>query len=173
MEGYSIKNYLIVIFVCFICIGCGNKRDVDRFKAEYEKYNDQYVALDLDDTSIVRYSDVDEVNKIIDSGSGVLFFGSPSDNLSRKVIEILLEVADSTDLENIYYLNSLDGVVGIDDVDKKIPLVLFVLDGKIVSYKSGTIDDKVELSDDEVIELYNFYSEGVHKVLQDACDEEC
>ena len=35
------------------------------------------------------------------------------------------------------------------------------------------IDDKVDLSEDETIDLYNIYLEGIHKVLQDACNESC
>ena len=64
--------------------------------------------------------------------------------------------------------------MGIDEIENKnIPLVLFVLEGKIEAYHVGTIEDKVELSEDETIDLYNSYLDCIHKVLQDACDESC
>ena len=165
---------LLIVFLCFLCIGCGKKESVNQFKKEYEKYNDEYFKLNLSEDDEVVYSTTSEVNKIIKSGTGVIFFGSPKDNLSRVVVDILLDVVNNTDLDHIYYLDNLDGITGIDNIEgKKIPLVLFVLDGKIVSYHVGTVNDKVELSDDEIVELYNLYSDGVHQVLQDACDENC
>lgn len=167
------KKLLIVIF-CLLCIGCGKKESVNQFKKEYEKYNDKYFQLNLNEDDEVVYGTTSKINKIIKSGTGVIFFGSPKDNLSRVVVDILLDVVNNTDLDHIYYLDNLDGITGIDNIEsKKIPLVLFVLDGKIVSYHVGTVHDKVELTDDEVVELYNLYSDGVHQVLQDACDESC
>lgn len=166
--------YLFLIFLIFLCCGCDKEGGNNQFVKEYEKYNNDYYKLDLGDTSIFRYSEVDEINKIIKEGTGVIFIGSPKDNLSRRVVDVLFSVADNTDLSDIYYIDSLDEIDGIDNIDGKgIPLVLFVLDGEIVSYRVGTVDNKVDLSEDEEIELYNFYSDGVHKVLQDACDESC
>ena len=177
MGVYDVKRMyriFIIVVLCLMCLGCGKRDSVSRFNREYEKYNSEYIELDLGDSSFVHYSNLDEVNKIIREGTGVIFIGRPKDNLSRRVVSVLFEVVDNTDLDKIYYLDSLDEIEGIDSIDSlKMPLVLFVLEGKIVSYRVGTIDDKVDLSDDELIELYNFYSDGVHKVLQDACDESC
>ena len=165
---------IIIVLLCFICIGCTDKKSSNDFKKEYEKYNDKYLKLSLENAELMRYSTVSEVNKVIKSGTGVIYVGSPKDNVSRKAIDILLGVAHNTDLKEIYYLDSLDGINGIEDIkDVKMPLMLFVVDGKIETYRVGTIDGKTELTDDEVIEIYNVYSEGVRKVLKDACDESC
>ena len=62
----------------------------------------------------------------------------------------------------------------LEDVEKlKVPIVINVLEGDITSYYVGTIDDKEVLTEDEELELYNIYSNGIHEVLQDACDERC
>ena len=167
---------ILIIFLCFLCIGCGKKVSKNTFRSVYEKYNDsdEYINLNLESADLIKYSSVKEINDIIDNGSGVIYFGSPKDNVSRRVIDILLDVVNNTDLNKIYYFDSLNSINGLDDIEnKKLPLVLFVLEGKIVSYRVGTIGDKVDLSEDEIIEIYNFYTDGVHMVLQDACDESC
>ena len=106
--------------------------------------------------------------------TGVIFIGSPKNNQSRKAIEVLLQAAENTGLDKIFYLDSTKELKGLDEIEnKEIPLILFVLDGKIVKNHQGTINNKEELSEDETIELYNTYTDGIHKVLQDACDDEC
>lgn len=172
----KLQKFLVVI-LCFFCIACGKEQkleDGDQFKAEYEAYNNEYVSLDISSDNLIKYCSLDEVNTLIRDGTGVIYLGSPKDNLSRVAVDILLEASDNTDLNVIYYLDSLDGVVGLDDiVDLRVPLVLFVLEGEIVDYHVGTVQDKVELSNDEVVELYNIYLDGIHQVLQDSCDERC
>ncbi len=167
---------LFFVILILICIGCTNNKVSDsvKFKREYEKYNNEYLKLDIDEDNIIKYSDVQEINKIISSGTGVIFIGNAKDDISRRVIDILFKVSDSTGLDKIYYIDSLDNIKGMDDIsDKKIPIVLFVLDGKIVKYYVGTINDKVDLTSDEEMELYNKYLDGIHEVLQDNCDERC
>ncbi len=165
---------LIIILLCFFCLACGKEKEENAFKKEYEQYNDQYLELDIQEDNIIKYSTKEEVNEIIDSGTGVIYIGKPDDERSRRVVDILLDVSDNTDLDVIYYLSQLDGIYGLDSItDLKTPLVLFILNGEMVQYHVGTIDDKIDLSDDEEIQLYNIYLEGIHEVLQDACDERC
>lgn len=171
------KSKFIIIILCFLCLACGKKEengDSIKFKEEYEKYNEEYVSVEISEVNLIKYSTVEEVNQIIQGGTGVIYIGSPKDNVSRRAVDVLLGVAHNTDLEEIYYVDSLDGILGLEDIeDQRIPIVLFVLDGKIEKYHVGTIEDKTDLSDDELVELYNIYSEGLHTVLGDACDERC
>ena len=113
----------------------------------------------------------DEIINEFKEKTGVIFIGSPKNDLSRVAIKTLLEASDSTDLTTIYYVDKIDNIEGIDD--KKIPMVINVLDGEIVSYHMGTINDSNKLSEDEELELYNIYLDGIHEVLQDSCDERC
>lgn len=172
----KLKNVILIIFCLILCVGCNNtkKTDAIKFKEEYEKYNDTKVELEIDEDNIITYGSVDKINKIISSGTGVIFIGDPKDNLSRRALNILLQAADNTDLDIIYYIDSLDEIKGLEDVEKlKVPIVINVLEGDITSYYVGTIDDKEDLTEDEELELYNIYSNGIHEVLQDACDERC
>ncbi len=165
---------ILIIIICLLCCACFQKEETSPFKEEWEKYNGKYLKLELENTNIIKLSTTSEINKVIEKGTGVIFIGNPKNNLSRRAISILLEVANNTDLEKIYYLDNYDEINNIQSIENiKIPLVLFVVEGKIVNYRVGTVEDKEELTDDETIELYNFYLEGVHQVLQDACDERC
>lgn len=171
------KSKLIIVMLCFLCLACGKKEDTGdsvKFKKEYEKYNEEYVSVEISDVNLIKYSTKEEVNQIIKDGTGVIYIGSPKDNVSRRAVDVLLGVAHNTDLEQIYYVDSLDGIEGIENIEEqRIPMVLFVLEGKIEKYHVGTIEDKTDLSDEELVELYNIYSDGLHVVLGDACDERC
>lgn len=171
-----VKTIFISIIMVIFITGCSSTEDSDavKFKNEFEKYNDTKIELKIDKDNIIKYATSDEVNEIIQNKTGVIFIGSPSDDLSRVAISTLLQAADSTDLKTIYYISSIDGIEELENVEnKETPLVVDVLEGKIVSTYSGTIDGKTKLSDDEEMELYNTYTEGIHKVLGDACDERC
>lgn len=170
------KIVTISILCLILCIGCSEPKQTDaiKFKEEYEKYNDKKIKLDIDEENIVKYATSEKINNLIKDKTGVIFIGKPNDNLSRTAINILLQAADSTDLNAIYYIDNLDNIEGLNDIkDPKIPLVINILEGKIVSYHIGTIDDKTKLSEDEEMQLYNIYLDSIHEVLQDSCDERC
>lgn len=169
------RKLLILIFICFVLVGCSSESgDGAKFKEEYEGYNKEYIALDIMEENPMKYATLTEVNQLVESGSGVIYFGNPDDNVSRKVVDILLGVVHNTDVEEVYYYDDLTDVSGLDEIEnKELPMVLFVVDGSIVKYRVGTIDSKYELTEDEVITIYNDYSEGIHKVLGDNCSEEC
>lgn len=171
------KNIVVIFLILMIlCLGCSKDEQTDamKFKGEYEKYNGELIELNIDEENIIKYVSREEVNKIIKSKTGVIFIGDPSDNLSRVAINLLLEASSSTDLSKIYYIDRLDNIEGLEKIEnKKVPLVLNVLDGEVKSYHVGTIEDKDKLTEDEKMELYNIYIEGIHEVLQDSCDERC
>lgn len=169
----KLKKILLISISLLLISGCSSKEKTDaiKFKEEYEKYNDSKIKLEIDENNIITYATTEEINKIIKEKTGVIFIGSPKDNLSRTAIKTLLEASDSTDLTTIYYIDKIDNIEGIDD--KKTPLVLNVLEGEVISYHTGTINDSTNLSEDDELELYNIYLDGIHEVLQDSCDERC
>lgn len=168
------KRIITILFITILITGCNNKEnDALKFKHEYESYNKSNINLEIDEDNIIKYSNSDEINKIIKEGTGVIFIGSPKDNLSRTSIKVLLDASDSTDLSKIYYTSSLNNI-NLDSIDNpKIPLVINVLEGKIISYHIGTINEKEKLSESDELDLYNIYTDGIHQVLGDTCDEEC
>ena len=176
MKKY-IKIFIIVLCLIFIS-GCKDKKENNN---DGLRFIEEYSAIGIEEYDNVKYSDIDEVLDIIDNGSGVIYFGSGDNDLCLLSVPILFNASDNTSLDRIYYvsINDIDKEFSIKDKEDNviisndnmnIPLVLFVYDGNIVSYHVGTIDNKVELTDDESIELYNIYVNGIHDVLNDQCD---
>lgn len=163
------KFYILIVLL--LLVACSNNiKDAMKFKQEYEKYNKEKIELNISDKNIIEYKTTEEINKIIKEGTGIIFIGNPKDNASRESIKLLLDASESTDLDKIYYIDSLKGIKLNEINNPKIPIVLFVLDGKIIDIN---INEKEELTEDESIDLYNEYLEKIHNVLQDTCDEEC
>ena len=163
------KKILLIVIVILLTACTKELTDSTKFKQEYEKYNKEKIELTIPKENIIEYKTKEEINKIIEKDTGVIFIGSPKDNKSRTSIKLLLEASDSTDLQKIYYIDNIKGIK-LDNIDNKTPIVLFILDGKVLSYVTN---EKEELTEDEKIDLYNNYLEGIHQVLQDTCDEEC
>ena len=170
-------KFLIIILCLSVISGCNNKKDIgdgERFKKEYD-------TLDISSDNIIKYSDMDKILDMLDNDSGVIYIGNSSDDLSKVIVPILLSASESTDLDRIYYVDSskIEKEFSIDDKDGNviisnnkldIPLVMFIYDGSVIDYHIGSIDNKLELSEDETIELYNKYLDGIHGVLNDQCD---
>ena len=170
-------KFLIIILCLSVISGCNNKKDIgdgERFKKEYD-------TLDISSDNIIKYSDMDKILDMLDNDSGVIYIGNSSDDLSKVIVPILLSASESTDLDRIYYVDSskIEKEFSIDDKDGNviisnnkldIPLVMFIYDGSVIDYHNGSIDNKVELSEEETIELYNKYLDGIHGVLNDQCD---
>ena len=165
---------IVLLILIFLLFGCTTNKENDaiKFKKEYENYNKSKIKLEISKNNIIEYKTTEEINNILKNKTGVIFIGNPKDNLSRASIKILLDASESTDLQTIYYIDSMENI-NLDLNDTKIPLVLNVLDVKILSYHIGTINDKEKLSEEEELELYNIYTNGIHEVLQDTCNEEC
>lgn len=168
------KRVILFLTILFLVVGCSNNTDASKFKREYEKYNKEKINVKIDRDNIIKYKTSDEINGIIDKKSGVIFIGSSKDDLSRVAIEVLLKAADSTDLKEIYYVDSYKDIPKVKEINgMKRPAVIYVLDGEIIGYHIGTFDDLTKLDKKQEQELYNIYSDGIHSVLQDTCDEEC
>ena len=163
------KKILLIVIVILLTACTKELTDSTKFKQEYEKYNKEKIELTIPKENIIEYKTKEEINKIIEKDTGVIFIGSPKDNKSRTSIKLLLEASNSTDLQKIYYIDNIKGIK-LDNIDNKTPIVLFILDGKVLNYVTN---EKEELTEDEEIDLYNNYLEGIHQVLQDTCDEEC
>ena len=87
--------------------------DEKRFKDEYESLNGTTRASNgqknkeisiLDDNNI-KYITIEEAFDIIDSGSGIIYFGFAACPWCRNAVPVLLNAMDSTSLDTIYYVN--------------------------------------------------------------------
>jgi len=90
--------------------------DESKFQQEYENLNgtESSEIKIIKDNNIV-YIDMKQAAEILDSKSGVIYFGYASDELSRAAVPVLLDAMSSSELDTIYYVN-LDSAEGKRDL---------------------------------------------------------
>lgn len=158
-------------------------------KAEYQSLNGkltedgkEYPEVNIPSNNILRYADVSELVEIFENDeNAAIYFGSAECLYCRSAIEVLCDAASDTELDVIYYLDvdkDIDYSSLIDKLredfiteDNKIlsPLVIFVVNGEVVSHNKGTLfsqeDPYQELDASQVEGLKEIYSYGIRDVL--------
>lgn len=174
-------------------IGSVNSPDEDKFKDEYEKLNEEltedgkkYPEVKLPKNNLIKYSTTKEILTIFENKKdAVVYFGFPTCLYCRSAIEVLCNTAKNTKLETIYYLNVEqkekehdkllkalgDELVNTDKGKKELiaPLVIFIVDGKVISYNKGTLfsqeDPYKELDPSQTEGLSEIYKYGIRDVV--------
>ena len=154
------KLVIVVLSTIIILLGgfalwyfCFNKEsDNDKFAKEYNTVTSDNVFV---------YKDIDEIIKILEHGTGVVYLGFPECPWCKAYVVYLNEVAKENDVEQIYYYNILEARKNNTDEYKKIvnilsdylqyddegnkrlyvPSVIGVNDGEIVSFDDETAWD--------------------------------
>jgi len=195
------KKILIIIGVIILCVVLCflffNKdsqimvTDGDRFKSEYEKYNNEeigdgnkYIDITINCGDKIKYIKEDDVLDILNnSGYAVIYFGYPTCVFCRPAVEVLCNTVKNTELETIYYVdskNELDSSLtdimweefiieqnGIKNINA--PLVLFVAKGNIVSYNVGTVSSYsnpyIPMNQAQIDGLSFIYQHGIQDVI--------
>ena len=108
--------------------------DIVKFEKEYEDYNGKetpyggnYLEIDIDKESNIKYSSYDEIYSILEDKTGVIYFGFPTCPWCRNLVPVLLDASKEAGIDTIYYLNNME------DRDTKE-----LVDGEIVVKKNGT-----------------------------------
>lgn len=163
------KYYKVIFLLIFslLLIGCSNEvknnSDSLKFKQEYESFNDKvvndikYHNVTINENNPVIYSTYEEIFSVLESGSGIIFFGSPECQWCRSMIKVLLDALDSVGVEKLYYMNNMndrnilslssDGTVTIEkEADPNYLKLLELLGDKASVYK--------ELNDETIKRLY-------------------
>lgn len=114
----AIISLIIIIITIFIVIlltnepSSDNKNELD-FKKEYEFYNDEivrgdlkYPTVNISKDNIIKYSNVKKLKEIFDNDkNAVIYIGYPSCLYCRTAIQVLLDTAEKTELDTIYYID--------------------------------------------------------------------
>lgn len=86
--------------------------DEKKFKEEYESINDTTRSNGIKNKKIsiiednnIKYITIDEAATMLDSGSGIIYFGFSACPWSRNAVPILLKAMQSSELDTIYYVN--------------------------------------------------------------------
>lgn len=162
----SKKTIIMIILVIVVIVAaivtlyfCLNK-DTDniKFKKEYESLNssDRYIDVKIPEDNNVKYASFDDIMDVLDSGTGIIYFGFPECPWCRNALPVLLKAAKDNEVSNFYYYNA-----------RSIRDEKALKDGKIVTNKKGTDEyykllDKLSdvigpyqgLNDDSIKRLY-------------------
>lgn len=86
--------------------------DSVKFKQEYEDLNEKkednkflYLRVNVKSYNPIVYSSYDEVIKLINNGTGIIYFGTSDCNWCRAITPILIDTAMENNVEKIYYLD--------------------------------------------------------------------
>jgi glutaredoxin-related protein len=99
--------FLVTIFLLlFLVTGCG-KSDAVKFKEEYESLNgvENAKSISIMKDNNIKYISLDEAKEILDSKTGVIYFGTPSCAWSRNAVPVMLDAMQEAKLDTIYYVN--------------------------------------------------------------------
>ncbi len=127
---------VVVLFISFVFISKKKNTDGDalKFKEEYEKYNGvtteegyTYPTVEVSKNNVMYYATSKEIITLLKEGTGVIYFGSPSDPWSRNAVNVLLQASASTAINRIYYL----------DLTKKYDFYE-AKNGKVIKTKEGS-----------------------------------
>lgn len=143
---------LIVFLLVFIVYGCAYETDAVRFEKEYETHNGKtfsdnlkYLEVDIGDENPIVYATADEIVELLESGTGVIYFGYPECPWCRNAVPVLLDAAEEVGVSKIYYMNMKE---------QRDELVVDE-NGNIIAKDTGTSDYKKLLTAlDEVLDDY-------------------
>lgn len=81
--------------------------DEKKFKNEYESLNgtENNKKISVSSENHVKYISIDEAAKMLDSGSGVIYFGFAGCPWCRNAVPVLVDAVKSTELDTLYYVN--------------------------------------------------------------------
>ena len=107
---------ILVVGICIVSIIKNNKKesDANKFRNEYMELNGQksygdnlHITVNISEDNTVKYLSEDEAVKMLEKGTGVIYFGFTGCPWCRNLVPILTELAEELD-ETIYYLNILE-----------------------------------------------------------------
>lgn len=73
--------------------------------SDSEKFSKEYI--EVGEENIFEYKSIDEIVKILEGGTGVVYLGFPECPWCQRYVVYLNEVAKESGVENIYYTNIL------------------------------------------------------------------
>ena len=181
---------IIPILLTFILVGCTKEEtDAQKFAKEYTKITEYNYFV---------YRESDEIVKILENGTGVVYLGFPECKWCQAYVPILNEVADIEGLEKIYYYDILEArknntsdyqkmveilsdYLQYDDEGNKriyVPAIIFVSKGEIVGFDDETSYDTKGFeepedywTEEEISDLKLKLTDSMNKVLDNKCTD--
>lgn len=193
---YTVIGIVVLVLACSIGFykvftSIENKEtDAEKFAREYS----------IDNDNVFVYRSLEEINKILKNGTGIVYLGFPECPWCKGYVPYLNEVAKKAKLDKIYYFNILkdrknntdnykktvellkDYLKYDDEGNKRIyvPAVIAVNKGKIVGFDDETSYDTKGYENPEdywknedLDGLKNRLSKMINDVSFDYCTTDC
>jgi len=196
------RNIVILFLIVILGLGVGgyfllkdkdddNRNQIEEKQTDAERFAADYEEIDEDNVFV--YKDVDEIIKIMENGTGVVYLGYPECPWCQEYVKYLNEVAKEVGIDKIYYGNTkkikeedmdkyhklisiLSGHLQFTDEGEEwifVPNVSFHIDGKIIANDYETSKDTHGLknpkdywNDDEIKDLKKKLSASMKKVKE-------
>ncbi|MEG2457676.1 MAG: hypothetical protein RSB41_02160 [Bacilli bacterium] len=146
---------IVLLVSTFIVWKFGYNKDKVITKNDSQKFADEY---QMTNDNIYKYRSSQEIIKILESGTGVVYLGFPECRWCKSYVTLLNDIAKSSNIKNIYYLNILQDrknntkdyqrIVELLSKELRhdeegnprvyVPEVIIVKDGKIVGHDNET-----------------------------------
>lgn len=117
--------FLVVGGIIYFILNCNRKSDNIKFCEEYTSVSEDNVFV---------YRNIDEIIKIMEKGTGVVYLGFPECPWCQAYVKYLNEVAKEVGIEKIYYFNILEDRKNNTDKYQKI---VSLLDGYLQNDAEG------------------------------------
>ena len=182
---------LTIVTFLFLTTACTKDKETDgeKFAKEYTQVSEYNAYV---------YRDINEIIKILEHGTGIIYLGFPECPWCQAYVPILSEVADTEGLEKIYYFNiyndrkdntqNYQKIVSIieeylqydDEGNKRIyvPAIIAVSEGKIVGYNDETSYDTLGYSEpneywteERIKQLKPKLANMINEVLDNKCTD--
>lgn len=194
------KNIIVPISILVLLIIAGltyffllKKEEVTPDNVKFAK---EYTKISED--NLFKYKTLEEVNKILTKGTGVVYLGFPECPWCQEYVKYIDEVSKSVGLDKVYYSNILDDrkndteeyketvkilsdYLSNDDEGNKrvyVPSVIVVSRGKIVMFDDETAKDtkgydspKEYWQSENLTALKTKLTDSFEKVKSNACTD--
>lgn len=162
----------VILLIAVIILYEKNKNENVVVNNDAIKFSSEYIEVGSD--NVFKYKTIEEVVKILDKGTGIVFFGFPECKWCQRYAVYLNEAAKESDIKEVYYLNILEDRKNNTENYKKlvdklgdnlqydsegnlrifVPNLTMVINGKIVfnDYETSLDTDGKESPD----EYWNF-----------------
>lgn len=111
---------MAIVLLATLLIKCVNnnssfENDALKFKNEYEILNgkknnasdDAYEEIKISSNNPIIYASYSDVEELVTNGTGVIYFGFPECPWCRAAVPVLLDAANESGIDKIYYFNAV------------------------------------------------------------------
>lgn len=182
MIAIGIVIVILIAVVIFLIVR--NIDDTDNLiNEDAAKFAQEYTLVDNDNVFV--YADFEEIINVLESGSGIIYFGFPECKWCQNYVSYLNEVAKEKNVSEIYYYNIredradntenylriVDYIREYLEVDEDgnpriyVPAVVFVNGGTIVGF-----DDETSLDTGDVENPREYWTKEKEDALKERLD---